>query len=78
MDKIFYCRIDGSIEQRFILEQALNLRGFKYVDVCGLQMAFEPNGRFSIFKKMIDIISKEEGINILEIKHCYDPGIGLF
>lgn len=75
-NKIFYFQTDG-LENRNKIADMLKLFNFKYLDMTGGQAAFKPKGKFSYFKRLIDIYADIHGIKVYLIKYCLDPGLGL-
>jgi hypothetical protein len=68
----------ATLEARNRIAEALKLFKFEWCDMTGGQASFFPEGDFEIFKSVVLLIAKVENFNVLEIKFCLDPGIGLF
>ena len=86
-DKIFYFRVGlhknpseeyDILDARNAINDALELYKFKHIDSTGGQSAFKPKGLFDVFKFIVELIAERNKINIIDIKHCDDPGLGLF
>jgi len=74
---IFYYRCSGSLRSRNIIADALELSGYRWLDMTGGQSAFHPEGDFEKFKKVVLDTAEINCITIYELLHCYDMGVGL-
>ena len=76
-EMLFYCCV-GSYEERCILDDTLDKMGFQYRDCCGSQYSCNPKGDFDAFKELVKAICIYKGLNLREIHHLPDVGMGLF
>jgi hypothetical protein len=72
---VVHCDI---LDNRNTINDVLSVYSFKHLDSTGGQSAFKPRGLFDVFKFIVELTAKENNINITDIKHCDDPGLGLF
>lgn len=76
-ENIFYYRTDD-LENRNKISDMLEQFHFEWLDMAGGQAAFYAKGDFTFFKQLIEIYSTLNNIPVYKIKHCRDPGLGLF
>lgn len=74
MSMIFYFDCDGSIDGRGAI---LDHVSAKWIDCTGGQAACEDDGDFDRFAEEVSEASKETGIQVYNILHIADPGLGL-
>lgn len=64
-------------ENREDIEFFLSKHGFKYLDCSGNQYCCRANGRYDLFKVLLDVICREEGYKVDVVKCFWDPGLGM-
>lgn len=74
---IYYFRTD-TFENRNLVAEFLEQYGYNWIDASGSQISFEKNNDFKRFTFLIQSFCYLNDIVIHDIKHCKDPGIGLF
>jgi predicted ribosome quality control (RQC) complex YloA/Tae2 family protein len=83
-DMMFYFRIeDGNmisvLDARNRIISSLEHFNFNYRDITGGQASFYTEGKtFKQFKKIVQLMVKLDGFNVIEIKHCLYPELGLY
>lgn len=84
--KMFYYQVDeptdenvcANLDARNHIADFLKTAGFIIYDTTGGQASFYDEGDFNIFQKIVKSIAKIYNYNVVELKHCVDPGLGLF
>ena len=86
-DKIFYFRVGidtdtknkyDLLDARNLINATLEIYNFKHLDSTGGQSAFKPRGDFKVFKFIVELVAEKNKIIMRDVKHCDDPGLGLF
>jgi hypothetical protein len=83
-EMMYYFRLENdemmaTIDARNRIILALEHFGYEYRDITGGQASFYTEGKtFKQFKKIVRLMVKLDGYDVIEIKHCLYPGLGLY
>lgn len=86
---IYYFHVDeddtvnpcATIDARNMITIALQKIGFEWIESTGGQCVFEAVVdplMWAIFKRTVNNIATRESYNLVSVKLCEDPGLGLF
>ena len=83
---VFYFKVDedenvnqcATIIARDAIATQLAHLGFTWVEATGGQCAFVDNNHFELFAQIVRSTAEARGFNVIDLKHCEDPGAGLF
>ena len=87
MNTIFYFRVSedesinpcATLDARNKISELLIKLKFSWIDMVGGQSAFDGDiGLFELFEFIVNATVKKNGYNLLDLKHCPNPGTGLF
>lgn len=75
---IFYFRT-SDLDSRNQIDEFLKVAGFQWIEMTGGQACYEESSQsFTVFRSLVEGVSKAYGFGLLEVKECEDPGLGLF
>ena len=74
--KIYYLRA-ASMDDRHKLMDLLDVH-YQYIEATGSQAIYKPDGDFDGFKQLVEAFAYIHNLDLLEVSHIDDPGLGLF